>query len=483
VLERLVASIRDRAAARLWQRLAQLPNADQQARLEALVQVPDGARSSPLDRLRRAPTRISGPALAAACQCLEEIRTIGVSDLAFDHLPPNRLRDLARYGAAARAQAMARMAPDRRLATLLAFAHAFEVMAMDDALDLLDLVITEIVHAAESEGQKERLRTLRDLDTAALQLWEAIQLLLDEQIADAAVRSQTFAQIPRQRLVDAGTQVETLARSPDDHYYPELVDRYRRVRLFLPTLLRTVAFDGTQAGQPMLTALAFLGQLEQQHHPDMHHASLDLVPGAWRRLVLPRRQAVAERLQDSLRRRDVFVRRSERWGNPRVKLLQGPQWETLRPQVCRALSRSESPEPELHALAQQLDAAYQRTAANFPTNAAVRVAQVKGRDTQTLTGLDKLEEPASLVTLRDHVLAKLPQVDLPEVLLEIHARTGFAHEFPHISEGTARVADLPISLCAVLLAEACNIGLEPVVRADIPALTRSRLSWVQQNYR
>jgi TnpA family transposase len=492
VLERLVASIRDHAAARLWQRLAQLPNADQQARLEALVQVPDGARLSPLDRLRRAPTRVSGPALAAACHRLEEIRTIGVSALAFDHLPPNRLRDLARYGAAARAQAIARMAPDRRLAILLAFAHAFEVMAMDDALDLLDLVITEIVHAAESEGQKERLRTLRDLDTAALQLWEALPPLLDEQIADAAVRSQTFAQIPRQRLVDAGTQVETLARPPDDHYYPELVDRYRRVRLFLPALLRTVAFDGTQAGQPMLTAVAFLGQLEQQHHPDMHHAPLDLVPGAWRRLVLPRRQAVAdrraytlcmmERLQDSLRRRDVFVRRSERWGDPRVKLLQGPQWETLRPQVCRALSRSELPELELHALAQQLDTAYQHTAANFPTNAAVRVEQVKGRDTLTLTGLDKLEEPASLVTLRDHVLARLPQVDLPEVLLEIHARTGFAHEFTHISEGAARVADLPISLCAVLLAEACNIGLEPVVRSDIPALTRSRLSWVQQNY-
>jgi uncharacterized protein DUF4158 len=236
VLERLVASIRDHAAARLWQRLAQLPNADQQARLEALVQVPDGARLSPLDRLRRAPTRVSSPALAAACHRLEEIRTIGVSALAFDHLPPNRLRDLARYGAAARAQAIARMAPDRRLAILLAFAHAFEVMAMDDALDLLDLVLTDIVHAAESEGQKERLRTLRDLDTAALQLWEAIQLLLDEQIADAAVRRQTFAQIPRQRLVDAGTQVETLARPPDDHYYPELVDRYRRVRLFLPAL-------------------------------------------------------------------------------------------------------------------------------------------------------------------------------------------------------------------------------------------------------
>ena len=84
--------------------------------------------------------------------------------------------------------------------------------------------------------------------------------------------------------------------------------------------------------------------------------------------------------------------------------------------------------------------------------------------------------------LRDHVLARLPRIDLPELLLEIHTRTGFAHAFTHISEGVARVADLPLSLCAVLLAEACNIGLEPVIRSDVPALTRGRLSWVQQNY-
>ena len=88
----------------------------------------------------------------------------------------------------------------------------------------------------------------------------------------------------------------------------------------------------------------------------------------------------------------------------------------MRPQVCRALGHSESPEPALHTLAHQLDEAYQRTAANFPTNAAVRVEHVNGRDTLTLTGLDKLEDPPSLITLRDHVLALLPRVDLPELL-------------------------------------------------------------------
>ena len=61
VLERLVARVRDRAAIRLWHMLARLPNSDQQAKLAALLELPDGANSSPLDRLRRAPTRISGP--------------------------------------------------------------------------------------------------------------------------------------------------------------------------------------------------------------------------------------------------------------------------------------------------------------------------------------------------------------------------------------------------------------------------------------
>jgi hypothetical protein len=84
--------------------------------------------------------------------------------------------------------------------------------------------------------------------------------------------------------------------------------------------------------------------------------------------------------------------------------------------------------------------------------------------------------------LRDDVHTLLPRVDLPQVILEIHQQSRFLDEFTHISESAARVADLHISLCAVLVAEACNIGLEPLVRHDVPALTRRRLSWVQQNY-
>jgi hypothetical protein len=73
-------------------------------------------------------------------------------------------------------------------------------------------------------------------------------------------------------------------------------------------------------------------------------------------------------------------------------------------------------------------------------------------------------------------------VDLPEILLEIAARTEFTVKFTHVSERESRVGDLATSICAVLIAEACNIGLEPLVRNDVPALRRARLSWVNQNF-
>ena len=129
-----------------------------------------------------------------------------------------------------------------------------------------------------------------------------------------------------------------------------------------------------------------------------------------------------------------------------------------------------------------MDQTYRTVAARLPSNPAVRFETVEGKKDLVLSPLDKLEEPPSLLALRDAVAARLPRVDLPEILLEIATRTGFTDAFTHLTERTARVADLNTSLCAVLLAEACNTGLEPLVHNDLLALRRDRLSWVNQNY-
>lgn len=44
------------------------------------------------------------------------------------------------------------------------------------------------------------------------------------------------------------------------------------------------------------------------------------------------------------------------------------------------------------------------------------------------------------------------------------------------------MSDVGLSIAAVLIAEACNVGLTPVIAEGHQALTRSRLGHVGQNY-
>ena len=89
---------------------------------------------------------------------LTELRSVGVSRLDMARLPSGRVKALARYAAAAWAANIARMPPERRVATLVAFAHLFEIVAQDDAVDLLNQLITKCMARAVQTGEEMRLR-------------------------------------------------------------------------------------------------------------------------------------------------------------------------------------------------------------------------------------------------------------------------------------------------------------------------------------
>ncbi|MDQ2727290.1 MAG: hypothetical protein M3Y91_05390, partial [Actinomycetota bacterium] len=124
---------------------------------------------------------------------------------------------------------------------------------------------------------------------------------------------------------------------------------------------------------------------------------------------------VLQQLRNALRRRDVFPPASSRWADPRTRLLSSHASEQARDEVCRSLGHDTSADRELADLTDELDDAYHAVADRLPDNAAVRIETVNARDRPVLTPLD-------------------------------------------------RVDDLPLSVCGVLIAEACNIGLEPLIQ-------------------
>ena len=106
---------------------------------------------------------------------------------------------------------------------------------MDDALDVLDRLLTDLLARVDKQERQRRLRTIGDLDTAALLLRDISLVVLDRATSEHTVRHEIFARVSRERIEQAIATVGALARPPENNQAPEaLLNRYSMVRQFLP---------------------------------------------------------------------------------------------------------------------------------------------------------------------------------------------------------------------------------------------------------
>lgn len=160
-------------------------------------------------------------------------------------------------------------------AELVAFACALQASAQDDVLDVLDMLLTDPLARVERQEKRRRLRTIGDMDVAALLLRDVGLLVLDPAKPDRHLRTEIFRHWPRERIEHAVATVGELARPPENQYAPEaLLNRYSLVRQFLPLLLETITPHAADGGRAVLAAWEFLGRIEHMTTPPMHEAPL-----------------------------------------------------------------------------------------------------------------------------------------------------------------------------------------------------------------
>lgn len=158
-LTRLVARVRDGATQRLFDTLYRLPSQAQRAALDRLLEVPPNGRVSELERWHTGPTKASGPGMVQALRLVGEILAAGLADVDLGAVPPRRVIELAGYGMAARAAQLKKHPAPRRLATLLATVGRLAAKTIDDALELLDLLmVTELLGNAHRVADKQHVR-------------------------------------------------------------------------------------------------------------------------------------------------------------------------------------------------------------------------------------------------------------------------------------------------------------------------------------
>ncbi|MGW1997778.1 Tn3 family transposase [Embleya sp. NPDC001921] len=511
-LARLVGTVREAANQRLWDTLHGLLTTGQRGALDALLAVPPGARVSKLDRLRHGPVRVSGPQMKAALERVREITDLGMGSVDVSAIPPRRPAALSRYGVDGKASLLKRHTDERRPATLPATAVHLAERTVDDALDLLDvLVATKLPARVERESAKAKLKTLPRVERASAKPATAFQVVFDttaEQVDTETGKitppevdtltgmwERIEAVVPRHELAAAVAALFELTppldSDADAAWRALLVSRFGTVRPFLKLLVEAVDFGATPEGAPVLAALKTLPELMGRKKVTPAEIDTDLLTGSWRRLVLhgPGLEpgtvdweayvfCVLERFHRMLRRREVFAKNSSKWSDPRAKLLAGDAWKRTRPTVLASVNLPASPDAHLAARAALLDGTYREVADRVPAN-----AQITFDDTGRLhfAALEPEPEPVSLLNLRAAVNAMLPRVDLPEVLLEVFSWTGADQAFTSVTGGEARLKDLHVTIAALLVAHGCNVGYTPVI-GGVDALKYGRLSHVDQTY-
>src|SRR5271168_2243913 len=476
-LERFVGRIRDRARNHLWRRLVLGLNQDQRMRIAGLFDEADTSRFSELDALRTTPTKRRPTEFLTHLDRLDAIRAFNLRPVSPKGVPAATLERLARVARVGKPSAIAALQEPRRTATVAALFYTLEANAQDDAAELAEALLTDLIKDAEAADKTARLRSLRDLDAAALLLRDMGRLVFDEdELPLDQWREALFERLPRADLEAAMAEIEAVARPDDVRPYQELLRRWRRARKLFFNIVTRIETGFSPNAEPLDEAIRYLKGLANWSNAAMRDAPAQAVPKSWRAHVLDEDGRVGNP------KADVFATPGIRYGDPRRGLLDGATWQESKLMVCRALNRSLDAKAEIDGLSSLLDETFRQVAARAAINPDLRIETVEGKSELIVTPLDKILDSESLRFLRASVQSRMPKVGMPDVLLETMARTGFARAFTHLSERQARIEHFDISLCAALIGEACNIGLEPMVREDIPALRRDRLSWIGQNF-
>ncbi len=474
MLERIVSTARQRAREVTFENMAHLLTSQGRGFLDSTLEVDEGGHRTTLAWLQRMPNDHTTTQIKVTLEKIRFLQRSGIPNWELGQVNPNRLKFLSNIGARATNQQLLRSSELRRYPVLVAFLKQTLFDLTDIAIDLFDANLWERHTEAKAELDEMRLKAARSTNEKLRAYRDVVAIVIDDTVPGAALREAIFERYQRHRLQQIVEETERLIRPKNDEAIDLLAKRYSYIRRFAPAFLATLTFRAQKQAAPLLEAVDLLKVLNASGERTVpEDAPTAFVSEAWWEYVvgpkgkLNRRYyelSVLSELRLALRSGDIYVENARRYADPNTYLIPPDLWPAQRPEVIRLTqttpigeARLQEREAELRMLAERVEWLH--------TDRHSWLRREKGK--WLLTPLEDEGRPKSAEDLEDAIVARLPRLDITDLLIEVDNWTRFSDHLVHASAGLPVQNERELTyLYASLLAQGCNFSLAQMSRSS-----------------
>jgi TnpA family transposase len=462
-IEKIVSRISQSAEERVYEIVNSSITSGQRRQLDMLLESSDELLTTTLAHLKEEPGQSSPNTFLRVIDRLEKIRKLNLNiDLREIH--PNRIKQLSRLGSKYEPYAFRRFNESKRYALLAVFLKDLSERLVDFAVDIHDKQINTLF----SKGRKKQ-DEIQKYNGKALN--EKLNHYID--IGSALVKSRAEGLDPFHAIESVMSwdkinqsieEAKKLTRPKNYDYIDLLHTRYNYLRKYTPALVKHLVFYSTNRSmEPLIEAVGLLKALNQTGKRFVpESAPMNFISDRWSKYLYNPdgtinrhyyEMATLSELRSKIRSGDVAVEGSRNYRSFDEYIVPKEEWKIKQPFSNLAVSNSF--EEYLKERTDTLETLFGLFHKNIDTLEGVSI-------TENRIHLEKLEKqtPAEAEILSEKLYGMLPQIKLPDLLLEVSSWTGFDRDFIHASSNQAVKGKEKGIAMAALMAMGTNIGLQ-----------------------
>jgi len=474
-VNRLIMEQRQQARELIYTRVTHSLTNETMTALDQLLDIESGKRKSPLQRLKANPRNASPEAMQALLDKLQAIETTGVLQVDVSWLNGNYQRALFHYVSKCSVDRLRAVTQPRRSAVLVCFLWQCYRDAIDQAVDMYDKIMTWVHTQAENDVDDYMRKQRKSIQQSLATFKQIGEVILDQAVADDAVRKRLFQRISREDLQAQIKALDEWVSGKKSHQLHGVIRRHAHLRKFAPAFLRALNFVETLEGSSStLPALQLLNDLNANNkrklpgdaptafaanrwQPLLHDDQGELQKPAWECALL-------SQLQEEIRAGNLFVQHSKRFGRFDDFFITDEQWAPLREVFFERAKFPHDPREIPAYLRQRLNTAYDQFLATADRNPYANADDKGWHFAADPTEKLSAAEQVQLDQLKDWLGQHMRWIRLPDLLIEVDNELGFTQHFMSASQRQTRSADEVCTILAAIMAQGCNIGLSTMAQ-------------------